>query len=139
MKKFLTIVMTVILAVVSMCSLTACGREKLNFGKDLVKLDSQLDTLTQLKSGTIDMSIIDSIMAGYYASTGEFKDDIVVLDEYVLANEQYGIAGRKTDKAFISKINEALIALRTTDYATVAETYGLTSSLCIDENATNPL
>jgi ABC-type amino acid transport substrate-binding protein len=139
MKKLLTIALTVILAVVSMCSLTACGKEDLNFGKDLVKLDSQLDTLTQLKSGTIDMSIIDSVMAGYYATTGEFKDDIVVLNKYVLANEQYGIAGRKGDKAFVSKINDALIALQTTDYATIAETYGLTSSLSIDANTTNPL
>jgi len=139
MKKLLTIVMSIFLLVGACFSLTACGKEELNYGKELVKLDSQLDTLTQLKAGTIDMAIIDSVMAGYYATTGDFKDDIAVLNEFVLATEQYGIAGRKNDKAFVSKINEALIALKDTDYLTVAGEYGLTSSLCITSETTNPL
>lgn len=139
MKKIVTLLLTVVLAIVAMFSFTACGKEARNFGKDLIKYDSQLDTLTNLKNGTIDMSIIDSVMAGYYATNGEFKDVIVVLDELVLANEQYGIAGRKEDKAFVSKINEALIALSNSDYQTIAGVYGLNASLCLTSSTENPL
>ena len=56
MKKFVTLLITVVLAIVAMFSFTACGKEARNFGKDLIKYDSQLDTLTNLKNGTIDMS-----------------------------------------------------------------------------------
>ena len=137
MKKLLTIALTVILAVVSMCSLTACGKEDLNFGKDLVKLDSQLDTLTQLKSGTIDMSIIDSVMAGYYMnSIDEFKD-YQVLEKVTLVEEQYGIAAKKGNDALMEKINEALIALADTDYQTIAATYGLTTELLVKADTSN--
>ncbi len=142
MKKIVTLLLTVVLAIVAMFSFTACGKEARNFGKDLIKYDSQLDTLTNLKNGTIDMSIIDSVMAGYYSINGEFKDVIVVLDDLVLANEQYGIAGRKEDKAFVSKINEALIALANSDnsdYQTIATTYNLNSSLCLTSSTENPL
>ena len=138
MKKLLTIVMSIFLLVGACFSLTACGKEELNYGKELVKLDSQLDTLVQLKSGSIDMAIIDSVMAGYYATTGEFKDDIAILP-LELAVEKYGIAGRKDDKAFVSKINEALIALSSTQYLAVAAEYGLESSLCLDSATENPL
>jgi len=138
MKKLLSIVMSIFLLVGACFSLTACGKEELNYGKELVKLDSQLDTLIQLESGSIDMAIIDSVMAGYYATTGEFKDDIAIL-EMQLAVEKYGIAGRKEDKAFVSKINEALIALSDADYLTVAAEYGLTSSLCLTPATENPL
>lgn len=143
MKKLLTTLVAAILCITACFSLTACGKEQLNFGKDIVKLDSQLDTLTQLKNGTVTMSVIDSVMAGYYSTTGEFKDDIVVLDDYVLAKEQYGIAGRKDDKAFVSKINEALIALNSLNklyaYTQIANEYGLLSSTCITSETVNPL
>lgn len=142
MKKFATLFLTVVLAIAASFSFAACGqKETKNFGKDLIKYDSQLDTLTNLKNGTVDMCIIDSVMAGYYATNGEFKDLIKVLDEdrFILATEKYGIAGRKEDKSLMSKINEALIAISESDYQTVAETYGLTSSLCLEKTTVNPL
>lgn len=142
MKKIATLFLTVVLAIVASFSFAACGqKEATNFGKDLIKYDSQLDTLTNLKNGTVDMCIIDSVMACYYATNGEFKDVIKVLDddEFILATEEYGIAGRKDDKALMSKINEALIALAESDYQTIAETYGLTSSLRLEKNTENPL
>lgn len=138
MKKVL-IVMLALLVCLTCVFAAGCGGTNLNFGKDIVKLGTQLDALTQLKSGTVDMAVIDSVMAGYYASTDEFKNDIAVLDDFVLASEKYGIAGRKDDKAFVSKINEALIAIKDTDYQTVASTYGLNASLCINSSTVNPL
>ncbi|MBO5068298.1 MAG: transporter substrate-binding domain-containing protein [Clostridia bacterium] len=99
---------------------------------------SQLDALTSLDSGNIDVAIIDSVMAGYYTSKGVYKDKLVVVDGLVLAQESYGIAAKKGNFALVSKINEALIELRTTDYAKVADDFGLTDSIAITENTTNP-
>lgn len=68
---------------------------------------------------------------------GDTKTSIV--KDLVLIEEQYGIAGRKEDKAFVSKINDALIALKDTEYKTIAEKYGLTSELLINSETKNPL
>ena len=69
MKKLLTFIMASILALGACFGLTACGeKQELNFGKELVKLDSQLDTLSSLQKEEIDVSIIDSVMAGYYTT-----------------------------------------------------------------------
>ena len=40
----------------------------LNEGAEYVMQKSQLDALTQLNNGSIDVAIIDSVMAGYYTS-----------------------------------------------------------------------
>jgi hypothetical protein len=64
-------------------------------------------------------------MAGYYTTTGTYAQTIQMVDGLVLAEEQYGIAGRKGDEAFLSKINEALIELRTTAYTEIVTKYGL--------------
>ncbi len=108
----------------------------LGIGKELLDCKTQLNTLIQLKQKSIDVAIIDSIMAGYYTST-EYKD-LVMLD-YILAEELYGIAGRKDDKAFMSKINEALIALADTDYKDIAKEYGVQTSTIVTSTTTNPL
>ena len=109
------------------------------FGKEVLKVSSQLDTLTQLNNGSVDVAVIDSVMAGYYTSTGDFKDKLVMVDGVVLATEEYGIAGRKADEAFVSKVNEAIIALADTDYKDVAEEFGLTESTCVSSSTKNPL
>ena len=117
----------------------ACGKEELNFGKEVLKVGSQLDALTQLNNGSVDVAVIDSVMAGYYTSTGDFKDKLVMVDGLVLATEEYGIAGRKADEAFVSKVNEAIIALAETGYKEVAEEFGLTESTCVTSATSNPL
>ena len=142
MKKLLTLFLVAVMSVVACFGFAGCSEEtpeSYKFGKELLRYDSQLQTLKGLKDDEIDVSIIDSVMAGYYSTTGDYKDDIAIIDDLILAQEKYGIAGRKNDKEFISKINEALIALSQTDYQTVGEEYGLTSSLCVDQNTVNPL
>ncbi len=98
---------------------------------------SQLDALTSLDNGNIDVAVIDSVMAGYYTSQGTYKDKLVVLDGLVLATESYGIAAKKGNLALVSKINDALIALRTTKYAEVAEDFGLTGSMALTAETVN--
>lgn len=62
----------------------------------------------------------------------------VVVKDFVLAQEEYGIAAKKGNQALIGKINEALIALADTDYKTVANQFGLQSELLVTANTQNP-
>ena len=68
-----------------------------------------------------------------------FAKNLQIVEGVVFAEEAYGIAGRKTDEAFVSKINEALIALANTDCKTVAQQYGLESGLLVKADTVNPL
>lgn len=78
--------------------------------------------------------------AGVAACGGKnANDETMIIENLVLVQESYGIAGRKEDKAFISEINDALIAIRETGYKNVAEKYGFEKELAITENAVNPL
>lgn len=138
MKKLITLILTLALSVMACFGLTACG-EQLNFGKSILKLDSQLDTLNNLSNGSADVAVIDSVMAGYYTRTGSYAETMQIVDGLVLAEEDYGIAGRKNDQSLISKINEALIDIRTTGYIETATQFGVQESICITETTTNPL
>ena len=135
MKKIMAKVVGSVLALATVCSFAACGGsdEKLEIGKEFVAATSQLDALTKLDIGAADVAVIDSVMAGYYTSTGVYADKMAMVDNLVLAEESYGIAAKKGNNALMSKINEALIALRTTDYATIAMKYGLTASTALTE------
>lgn len=132
----LALVMVLAMAV----SMTACKDEqKLNFGKELLGVTSQLDALNGLKKGDANIAVIDSVMAGYYMNDTDSFKDYQILENVVLAEEKYGIAAKKGNDALVSKINEALIALVDTDYKAVAETYGLTSELLVKADTKNPL
>ena len=138
MKKLFTILVAGILTACACFSLVGCGKDDLKFGKELLKCESQLDTLVKLDSGSADLAIIDSVMAGYYTAAGEYKDKVVKLP-YTFAEEQYGIAGRKEDKAFLSEINKALIALKSNGKMDeIASVFGLNSEIAITGETTNP-
>ena len=139
MKRFVALFLT--LALLCGCALTlaSCGdKNELAYGKDCLAVSSQLDALTGLLKGDADIAVIDSVMAGYYMNTGDTYKDYQILPGVVLAEEQYGIGAKKGNDALISKINEALIALKDTSYKTVAETYGLTSELLVKADTQNP-
>ncbi len=140
MKKLFTRILALVLGITCLFTATACGKSDndLAIGSELITFDSQLDALTQLKAGTVDAVVIDSVMAGYYEVEGDFVGEIAIVDNLVLAQESYGIAGRKDDKAFMSKINEALIMLNAAGVVdTIAQTFGVQDSLALD-GATNP-
>lgn len=142
MKKLITLLLVALIAVTACFSFAGCSKEEgesYKFGKELLRYDSQLDTLAKLAANDIDVSIIDSVMAGYYAKTGDYANQIAIVDDLILAQEKYGIAGRKNDKAFVSKINEALIALADSEYETIGSAYGLEESLCLENDTVNPL
>ncbi len=126
--------------IMSVTAFAACNSgEKLAYGKELLTLNTQLDTLTQLNMGAIDAAVIDSVMAGYYSNNGEYAGKVTIMDA-VLQREQYGIAARKDDEAFMSKINEALIALYGNGgMQEVADQFGLTADIALESSTENPL
>ena len=144
MKKLLSLVLATLMLLGCVAAFSSCQQPEENkdnglvFGKELLSVESQLDALNGLKKGDADIAVIDSVMAGYYMnSTDEFKD-YQIIPNIVLAEEEYGIAAKKGNRALIGKINEALIALADTDYKTIANTYGLTTELLVKANTANP-
>lgn len=137
MKK-LAKVMALTLAATCVMGLAACGEEKLELGKEFVAASSQLDALMKLDKGEADVAVIDSVMAGYYTSTGDYASKMQQVENLVLAEESYGIAAKKGNQAFMSKINEALLAIRTDAYTELTTEYGLTTSVALTESTVNP-
>lgn len=94
-----------------------------------VAVSSQIDALTEVLSGTSDLAIIDSTMAGYYLNSETSFESLKILPLDV-ESEFYGIAGRKGEVALINKINETIVKLYNNGKEEeIAENYGLTSYL----------
>lgn len=138
MKK-LAKVTGLILATACVLGATGCNKDELKIGKDFLEATSQLDALTKLDTGAADVAVIDSVMAGYYTSTGDYANKMQIVENLVLAEESYGIAARKDDKAFMSEINKALIALYNNGaYTELTDEWGLTGSNALTATTTNP-
>lgn len=145
MKKKIALLLTMALLVVF--GLTACGGSGVNmlFGKELLQLTKQSDILVQLDNGSADVGVMDSIMANYYmTSDTNYSNKMMVLEGMNVAEEDYGIAAKKDNKALISKINDALIYLSGADTGTyksvnsIASDFGLQSELLISGSTVNP-
>lgn len=129
MKKLSALLLTTLM-------LTGCNKQE-GIGKEILKLDTQLDCLVQLKAGSIDVAIIDSVMAGYYTANGEFAIDLSVVENLTLASEQYGIATRKSDLVFMEKINEGLVGTASNGKLNeIAEFFGVKDSLAATSSTT---
>ncbi len=130
MKKIIALVLALLMCTAFMA---ACSNEDLQFGKEYRALDGQMDVLLQLNSGSIDVGVMDSIMAGYYMSQDtKYSNSLMIVENLELATEQYGIAARK-GSGLIKKINSALIELTNEGIVNeLAEKYGIASELCID-------
>jgi polar amino acid transport system substrate-binding protein len=131
MKKLLTLILTAVLLLTACFSLTACGKD------NVTETDDQLAALTEVKAGTSDIAVIDSVMAGYYVNKENFSDlTILTGEEFTFANEYYAIGARKdgnTDEC----ITLALGFLQEQGIiAQIAAKYGLTDVLVpIDDSA----
>ena len=147
MKKILSITMACLLLVASLCAVS-CNKVDVNdtnndakgsvYGKECLAVASQLDALNGLVKGDADIAVIDSVMAGYYMSRVDTFKDYQVLPNVILAEEQYGIAAKKSNEALMSKVNEALIAIADSNYPKTAQIYGLTSELLVKADTVNP-
>ena len=149
MKKVITLIIAALMCLTALC---ACSKtdSKLNFGKEFVPAGSQLDVLVQLNAKSVDVGIMDSIMAKYYTSQdSKYASALTVIDGVKLTTEQYGIANAEALFGFVSGIaarkgsaliyyiNNALVELsKDGALKTLADKFGIASDLCIDESYT---
>ncbi|MDY4588284.1 MAG: transporter substrate-binding domain-containing protein [Oscillospiraceae bacterium] len=116
----------------------SCAAESGSAGESAIQSDSvlsqneyiptsaQKDVLLELKSGTIEVGVIDYVMA--IASVGEGTDysDLMIVDGIELAPEEYAVGLRKGDTETVEKVNSAIDELVADGtLKALAEKYGL--------------
>lgn len=125
MKKLITFLMTALLTLSMVFGLTACS------SGNVTETEDQLAALTEVKAGTSDIAVIDSVMANYYVNKDNFSDLMILEGEaFTFDSEYYAIGARKggnTDEY----ISAALYYLQTQNtLQNIAEKYGLSDVLC---------
>lgn len=144
MKKKIVIAAVTVALVLSMAFVfAACGNggedPGILFGKELLPLTAQVDILQNLETGSADIGIMDSVMAGHYLTHGSYVGKIASLDLFTFPAEEYGIGAKKGNDALVGKVNEALIALAADGtFATIAAEYGLQNEVLVADGTANP-
>ncbi|QRN85948.1 basic amino acid ABC transporter substrate-binding protein [Clostridia bacterium] len=77
-------------------------------GATVMRFKKGVDAVMDLQNGKLDAVVIDALPAAVFA---EKNDDIVVLDEY-FTEEEYAIAIRKGDDAFLNEVNRIIAELK---------------------------
>ena len=77
-------------------------------GATVMRFKKGIDAVVDLRNGKLDAVVIDALPAAVFV---EKNDDIVVLDEY-FTEEEYAIAVRKDDEAFLAEINRIIAELK---------------------------
>ena len=134
MKKIIALALAILMMAGALFTFSACNDEQeLNFGAEYSPLTAQMDVLLQLNTKSVDVGVMDSIMAGYYMSQDStYSEKLMIVENLTLVTEQYGIAARK-GSGLIKKINQALIDLtKEGKVETLADKYGIKSELCIN-------
>jgi len=133
MKRILTIALAVLMIAGCVLSFASCSNEDLKFGKSFTPAEDQMSVLLALNAKTIDVGVMDSVMAGYYMSQDtEFANSLMIVESLTLATEQYGIAARK-GSGLADAVSAALIELaKDGKVAEIATKYGLQNEICID-------
>lgn len=144
MKKKIVIAAVTVALVLSMAFVfAACGNggedPGILFGKELLPLTAQVDILQNLETGSADIGIMDSVMAGHYLTHGSYVGKIASLDLFTFPAEEYGIGAKKGNDALVGKVNEALIELaKNGTFATIAAEYGLQNEVLVADDTANP-
>ncbi len=74
----------------------------------VTSLTAQRNTLLELKAGTLDVAVIDGVMALASVGEGTDFDDLMVVPGIQLSKEEYGIGFRKNSPETVAKVNQAL-------------------------------
>lgn len=144
MKKKIVIAAVTVTLVLSMAFVfAACGNggedSGILFGKELLPLTAQVDILQNLETGSADIGIMDSVMAGHYLTHGSYVGKIAALDLFTFPAEEYGIGAKKGNDALVGKVNDALIELaKNGTFATIAAEYGLQNEVLVAAGTANP-
>lgn len=133
MKKILALALALLMMATCAFTFASCSKQELYFGKSFTAIDDQVNVLLQLNAKSIDVGVMDSVMAGYYMSQDTtYAENLMIVEDLVLATEQYGIAARK-GSAFAAAISAVLIELaKDGTVNTIATKYGLQNEICID-------
>lgn len=126
MKKIITLLLALLMCITC---ITGCGNTKETV---YTPVDKMATALLEVKSGTADAAVVDSVMAEAMVGEGTDYSDLMIIDDLFLAEEEYGIGFRNGSTAVeaVNSAIEALIADGTV--AEIAAKYSLTLSL-IDE------
>ena len=100
---------------------------------EFVGASAQKDVLLEVKAGTVELGVLDYVMAK--ASIGEGTDysDLMIVEGVELAPEEYAIGMRKGDPETIEKVNGAIDELVADGtLKALAEKYGLADVYAFD-------
>ena len=100
---------------------------------EFVGASAQKDVLLEVKAGTVELGVLDYVMAK--ASIGEGTDysDLMIVEGDELAHEEYAIGMRKGDTETIEKVNGAIDELVADGtLKALAEKYGLADVYAFD-------
>lgn len=100
---------------------------------NFIGTNAQKDVLLEVKSGTVELGVLDYVMAN--ASIGEGTDysDLMIVESVELAPEEYAIGLRKGDVQTVEKINSAIDELVADGtLKALAEKYGLADVYAFD-------
>ena len=100
---------------------------------EFVGASAQKDVLLEVKAGTVELGVLDYVMAK--ASIGEGTDysDLLIVEGVELAPEEYAIGMRKGDTETIEKVNGAIDELVADGtLKALAEKYGLADVYAFD-------
>lgn len=100
---------------------------------EFVGASAQKDVLLEVKAGTVELGVLDYVMAK--ASIGEGTDysDLMIVEGVELAPEEYAIGMRKRDTETIEKVNGAIDELVADGtLKALAEKYGLADVYAFD-------
>lgn len=73
-----------------------------------VGANAQKDVLLELKSGTVEIGVIDYIMAKASVGAGTSYDSLMICEDIQLMPEEYAIGLRKSDTKTLEKFNAAI-------------------------------
>ncbi|HHX49360.1 MAG TPA: transporter substrate-binding domain-containing protein [Clostridiales bacterium] len=101
--------------------------------KKYVPSKTQIDILTEIKAGTVDVGIMDSVLANSYVTKEGFKD-LAVVQSFNLGAEEYGFAAKKGSIAFIDEVFAQIVELKKEGKLNeIAKTYGLEADLIVPD------
>ena len=108
------------------------------FGKEPTGVDKQVDTFTEINSGTSDIAVVDATMAGCYitSETGVYHDSLAVLEIEGVEEEFYAIGFREGSNlpAVFNNILAGLVEDGT--FMEIAEKYGVEDIVVTDDFGT---
>lgn len=75
---------------------------------EFVGSSAQKDVLLEVKSGTVELGILDYVMAKASIGDGTDYDDLMIVEGVELQPEEYAIGMRKGDTETVAKVNAAI-------------------------------